>query len=105
MADRFVTDVGGLPAGEVPKEEVKQLFWEKQMIAMFNVLWNKGIMNLDEFRRTIEQMTPEEYKNSTFYGRRVHAMAEMMIEKSNVPRGELARRTEEEFRKRRGAPW
>ena len=103
MVDRFVTDVGGLNAGEVPKEEVKQLFWEKQMIAMFNVLWNKGIMNLDEFRRTIEQMTPEDYKNSTFYGRRVHGMAEMMIEKGYVSRDELVRRTEEVFQKGRGA--
>ncbi len=93
MAERLITDVGGLPEAEVPREEVPQLFWEKHMIAMFNVLWSKGVFNLDEFRRTVEQMTPTEYKHSTFYGRRVDGMASLMIEKGIVDPKELEART------------
>ena len=94
MAERLITDVGGLPAGEVPREEVPQLFWEKHMIAMFNVLWSKGVFNLDEFRRAVEQTSPEDYKRSTFYGRRVDGMASLLIEKGIVDRNELEDRTD-----------
>lgn len=101
MADRLITDVGGLPAGPVPRAEVNQLFWEKQMIAMFNVLWTKGIINLDEFRRTVEQMSPDEYKKSTFYGRRLDGVAALLIEKGHITRDELTRRTEDVLKRGR----
>jgi hypothetical protein len=98
MAERLITDIGGLPAGEVPRQEVPQLFWEKHMIAMFNVLWDKGVFNLDEFRRTVEATPPDVYKQSTFYGRRLDGMTDLLVEKGLVRREELAARTEEIFR-------
>jgi nitrile hydratase len=94
MAERLITDIGGQPDGPVPREEVPQLFWEKHMIAMFNVLWSKGVFNLDEFRRMVEQTPPEEYKKSTFYGRRVDGMADLLIEKGIVDEKELGARTQ-----------
>jgi hypothetical protein len=98
MTDRLITDIGGLPADAVPREEVPQLFWEKHMIAMFNVLWSKGIFNLDEFRRMVEMTPLEEYKKSKFYGRRIDGMSELLIEKKIINRDELAARTEEILR-------
>jgi nitrile hydratase len=98
MADRLITDVGGLPAEAVPREEVPQLFWEKHMIAMFNVLWSKGVFNLDEFRRAVEQMTPDEYRTSTFYGRRLDGMTNLLVEKGLVDRAELEARTQQVLR-------
>src|SRR4029079_8888827 len=94
MAERLITDIGGQPHDPVPREEVPQLFWEKHMIAMFNVLWSKGVFNLDEFRRMVEETSPEEYKRSTFYGRRVAGMASLLIEKGIVDRDELEARTD-----------
>jgi nitrile hydratase len=94
MVERLITDVGGLPADEVPRQEVPQLFWEKHMIAMFNVLWSKGVFNLDEFRRAVEQMTPDEYKASTFYGRRLDGMTNLLVEKGIIDRADLEARTE-----------
>ena len=115
MAERLITDIGGQPDGEVPRQEVPQLFWEKHMIAMFNVLWTKGVFNLDEFRRMVEQTPPEEYKHSTFYGRRVDGMAELLIEKGIVDEKELAARTQKiagrrnarscRLRRRSPLPW
>lgn len=95
MAERLITDVGGLPHGEVPREDVPYLFWQKHMIAMFSVLWAKGVFNLDEFRRKVEEMPAHDYKHSTFYGRRVDGVAELMIEKGIVDRAELDVRTDE----------
>jgi hypothetical protein len=94
MTERLITDIGGLAAGEVPREEVPQLYWEKHMIAMFNVLWSKGVFNLDEFRRTVEGTSPDAYHHSTFYGRRLDGMTDLLVEKGIIDREELARRTE-----------
>lgn len=98
MAERLITDIGGLPAGEVPRQEVPQLFWEKHMIAMFNVLWSKGVFNLDEFRRAVEEMPLDDYKRSTFYGRRLDGMTDLLVEKGIITREELAAQTEEILR-------
>jgi len=98
MTERLITDIGGMPADPVPREEVPQLFWEKHMIAMFNVLWTKGVFNLDEFRRMVESTPLEEYKKSSFYGRRIDGMSELMIEKKIIDRDELTTRTQEIFR-------
>lgn len=92
--ERLITDIGGQPAGDVPRQEVPQLFWEKQMIAMFNVLWDKGVFNLDEFRRMVEQTPPEDYAKSTFYGRRLDGMADLLIEKGIISGEELEARTD-----------
>jgi hypothetical protein len=42
----------------------------------------------------VEQTPPDEYKKSTFYGRRVDGMANLMIEKGIVDEKELAARTQ-----------
>jgi hypothetical protein len=98
VAERLISDIGGLPASEVPREEVRQLFWEKHMIAMFNVLWAKSVFNLDEFRRTVEATSPEAYEHSSFYGRRVDGMTDLLVEKGIISREELVARTEEILR-------
>ena len=93
MADKLVTDIGGDPAGPIPMEDHEQLFWEKQMIAAFNLLQVKNIVATDEFRRTVEEMSPEEYKNSTFYGRRLDGMVRLLIKKGVIDEGALEQRT------------
>jgi hypothetical protein len=98
MTERLISDIGGLPASEVPREEVPQLYWEKHMIAMFNVLWDKGVFNLDEFRRRVEETSPEDYKRSTFYGRRLDGMTDLLVEKGIIDRAELTARTDEILR-------
>jgi hypothetical protein len=95
MAERLITDIGGLPAGEVPREEAPPLFWEKHMLAVFNVLWTKGLINLDEYRRTMEEMSPAAYSKSTFYGRRLDGMISLLVEKGLLDPAELAARTDE----------
>ena len=93
MAERLNSDIGGLPADTVPRDETPQLFWEKHLIATFNVLRAKGVFNLDELRRIVEAAPPEEYKRSSFYGRRIDGIAELLIEKKIINRDELTART------------
>jgi hypothetical protein len=95
MPDPLVTDLGGHAAGEIPREDRPMLYWEKLMLAMLGAVFAKGLANLDEFRRTVEMASPEEYKNSDFYWRRLDSMAHMMVEKGFVNNNELIRRTQE----------
>ena len=94
MAERLVTDIGGDPAGEVPRAEREPLFWERQMIATYNVLQDHGILVTDEIRRTVEEMSGEAYGASTFYGRRLDALVALMVEKGILTADEIAARTE-----------
>ncbi len=84
MADKLTTDIGGDPAGPIPLEGRDQLFWEKQMIAAFNLLQVKGVVVTDEFRRTVEEMPADYYAGSTFYGRRLDGMVRLLIEKGVI---------------------
>jgi hypothetical protein len=94
MAERLITDLGGLPAGDIPREEYPMVFWEKQMIATFNLLWDKGIFNLDEFRRMVESIDAELYKHSNFYRRRLDGMIDLLVEKHLLDADELEARTQ-----------
>jgi hypothetical protein len=94
MAERLITDLGGLPAGDIPREEYHMVFWEKQMIATFNLLWSKGIFNLDEFRRMVESIDAELYKHSNFYIRRLDGMIDLLVEKDMLDAQDLEARTQ-----------
>lgn len=89
MVEKLITDIGGEPAGPVPREDHDMLFWEKQMIATFNLLQTKEIVATDEFRRTVEEMTPEYYRQSTFYGRRLDGIVSLLVEKGVIDRAAL----------------
>ena len=95
MVDKLTTDIGGDPAGPVPQEDPDQLFWEKQMIAAFNLLQVKGVVVTDEFRRTVEEMPADYYANSTFYGRRLDGMVRLLIEKGVIDADTIEARTRE----------
>lgn len=84
MTERLVSDIGGLPAGEVPREERRQLFWEKQLIAVVNLLSARLDITLDEFRRAVEEMPPDEYAKSYLYGRRLDGWLRLLIERGVI---------------------
>ena len=95
MAERLITDIGGFEAGEVPKEERPPLFWEKQMIAVFNLLWReKHILNLDEFRRKMEELRPQDYARLGFYARRLEALVGLLVEKRVLTAAEVEARAQ-----------
>jgi hypothetical protein len=95
VADRLVTDIGGFQAGEVPREERPPLFWEKQLMAIFNLLWRENrILNLDEFRRKVEELRPQDYAGLGFYGRRLEALVGLLVEKGMLTAAEVEARTQ-----------
>jgi nitrile hydratase len=94
MAERLITDVGGFEAGEVPREERPPLFWERQLIAVLNVLRQQRVLNLDEFRRKVEELRPQDYARLGFYVRRLEAIAGLLVEKGVLTADEIEARTQ-----------
>ena len=84
-------DIGGDPAGAIPKTELPWLHWEKQTEAIRNLLGDgtRRIVSLDEMRRGFENFGIEKYKALSFYRRRLDAMIDVLIEKVVITREEL----------------
>lgn len=102
MAERLVTDIGGFEAGEVPQEEQPPLFWQRQLMAVFNLLWReKGILNLDEFRRKMEEFSPADYARFGFYVRRLEGVIGLLEEKGVLSAQEVEARAQRILREGR----
>jgi hypothetical protein len=84
-------DVGGDPAGEIPKVDLPWLHWEKQVEAIRGLLGDgtRRIVSLDEVRRGFESFGIDKYNSLSFYRRRLEAMTDILIEKGIVTQAEL----------------
>lgn len=90
-------DIGGDPAGVIPKVDLPWLHWEKQTEAVRNLLGDgtRRIISLDEMRRGFESFGADKYKTLSFYRRRLDAMVDILIEKKVISRAELDAAIEE----------
>lgn len=101
MTDRLITDIGGMPAGAVPREERPPVFWQRQMIATFNLLRDDRhrVANLDEMRRTVEEFAQEDYDSLGFYERRLEGIINLLEEKGVLTRREVEVRADDIVRR------
>ncbi|MEL6523625.1 MAG: nitrile hydratase [Pseudomonadota bacterium] len=90
-------DIGGKSAGEIPKEELPWLHWEKQVEAIRNLLGDgtRRVISLDEMRRGFESFGAEKYSKYSFYRRRLEAMIDILIEKDVISKADLDAAIEE----------
>ncbi len=79
-------DIGGKPAGEIPKEELPWMPWEKQVEATRDLLGDgtRRIISLDEMRRGFESFGAAKYSTYSFYRRRLEAMIDILVEKGVI---------------------
>jgi len=84
-------DMGGLDGGPVDLREHVPEPWEKRVNAITRLLGDqkRRLLHVDELRRAIEDMAPEEYDVAGYYGRWAAAVAALMIEKGVVTIDEL----------------
>jgi nitrile hydratase len=79
---RAVHDRGGWPTSEpIDRAEHDLADWEVLMDAIVNVLAARGVMNVDELRRGIESMDPEEYERASYYERWLYSVDTVLAEK------------------------
>jgi hypothetical protein len=85
-------DMGGDAAGPVDTHEHTPTMSERRIDAMMLLLRNspRSFWVTDENRRTIESLTPETYRDSTYYEKWCLAMRSLLIEKGVLTEAEIA---------------
>jgi hypothetical protein len=86
-------DRGGWPTDErIDRTEHELADWEVLTDALVGALGERGVMNVDELRRGIESMPPDEYERASYYERWLFAAETILTEKGILAPGELDRR-------------
>jgi len=87
---RAVHDRGGWPTdAAIDRSEHELADWELLTDALVGVLGHEGLMNVDEMRRGIESMPPDDYARASYYERWLFAAETILVEKGVLARGEL----------------
>ena len=63
--------------------------WELLTDALVGALGRQGVMNVDELRRGIESMPPDEYERASYYERWLYSAETILTEKGVLAPGEL----------------
>ena len=86
-------DRGGVPTTEaIDRTEHELEDWELLTDALVGALGGAGVMNVDELRRGIESMPPDEYERAGYYERWLFSVETILTEKGVLEPGELDRR-------------
>jgi hypothetical protein len=91
--ERAVHDTGGRPTSEpIDRTEHELEDWELLTDALVGALSGAGMINVDELRRGIESMPPDEYKRAGYYERWLYSTEKILTEKGVLAPGELEAR-------------
>jgi nitrile hydratase subunit beta len=87
---RAAHDRGGWPTdAPIDRTEHELADWELLADALMGTLFDRGLMNVDEMRRGIESMPPDEYERAAYYERWIYSMETILTEKGVLAEGEL----------------
>ena len=88
--ERAVHDRGVWPADTpIDRSEHELADWELLTDALVSALSREALMNVDEMRRGIESMPPDEYERASYYERWLFAAETILVEKGVLAPGEL----------------
>jgi nitrile hydratase len=87
---RGVHDRGGVQSdAPIDRAEHELADWELLTDALVGALGSAGLMNVDELRRGIESMPPDEYERASYYERWLYSAETILTEKGILQPGEL----------------
>lgn len=91
--ERAVHDRGGWSTdAQIDRTEHELADWELLTDALVGVLGREDVMNVDQLRRGIESMPPNEYERASYYERWLYAIETILTEKGVLAPGELEAR-------------
>ena len=89
-----VHDMGGRSSDDpIDQSTHEWADWEHLTNALVGVLRNHDLMNVDELRRGIESMTPDEYLASTYYERWSASLETLLVQKGVLTTAEIDARS------------
>src|SRR5712691_10453284 len=91
MIPRGHHDMGGLPAGKVERTEHDYEEWERRVDALA-VLMGARKVTVDERRKNIEALLPEDYDRMSYYERWIVSLTQALLQRGIVTAEELARK-------------
>ena len=94
-------DMGGEPAGRIERAEHGYEDWELRVDALRMALGKR--VSVDQRRRNIEGLPPQDYDRMGYYERWVVSLAEALIQRGLITTEEMGRKMEE-IRARGGKP-
>ena len=90
-----VHDRGGRPdASPIDRSEHELEDWELLTDALVGTLGAAGVMNVDELRRGIESMAPDDYEQASYYERWLYSVETVLTEKGVLEPSEIDARIE-----------
>ena len=91
--ERAVHDRGGMSTdAPIDRSEHELADWELLTDALVHSLAGQGLLNVDELRRGIESMPPDEYERASYYERWLYSVETILTEKGVLVPGELETR-------------
>jgi len=91
LTRRMHHDMGGLPAGRVRPTEHEYAEWERRVDALSMIMGRQGV-TVDQRRKNIELLPPEEYDRMAYYEKWVISLAQSLVEQGIVSSEEIARK-------------
>ncbi len=88
---RMHHDMGGLPAGKVERTEHDYAEWERRVDALAVLMGAKNV-TVDERRKHIEALPPEDYDRMSYYERWIVSLAQALLQRGVITTAELARK-------------
>ncbi len=86
-------DRGGWPTdAPIDRTEHELSDWELLTDAVLGALARERVINVDELRRGIESMPPDEYERASYYERWLYSAETILTEKGILAPGEVDRR-------------
>ena len=96
-------DMGGMPAGPIDLDAHPHAAWEKRVAALMGLLARGAhpYFTVDEMRRAIEDLGPDEYDRLGYYERWITAITRVLLERGVIKVDVLGRRLAEVTERRR----
>ena len=83
-------DVGGMSTDEpIDRGEHEWADWERQTAAVVGAVRSGGLMTVDEMRRGIEALPPDEYETLSYYERWAASLETILVEKGVISSEEV----------------
>jgi hypothetical protein len=99
MIERGHHDMGGLEAGKIEATEHDYAEWERRVDALMMLLsgirGGKKLMTVDELRKNIESLPPQEHDGTSYYEKWIYALTQTLIQRGVISTDELGRKMEE----------
>ena len=92
---RAYHDLGGLPGEPIDMADHDAALWEKRVHAMLNLLWERGVITVDEMRHGIETLGEEEYHRLSYYERWIESVTRALLQRGILTTDELGRKLAE----------